>query len=134
MIRQAVAVLVMAIASPAVAQGRAPTPEFLVKANFQEIMARRFVDICDGIAFEHNGYQRHIRATLAQFSDRKINTRNLKNRYAPVPSSRYQRYVDAFATSHNLEADPGQIAMCSAARVEAQSRTMIGQMLKLETE
>lgn len=122
------------MAAPAIAQGKAPAPEFSVEMNFQSIMARQFADGCAEVEFDHAGFDRHIRAIIAEFSDRGIHSRNQSKHFAPIDPQRYERYFDAFAQKYDLNDGSPDQAFCDAAVAEAEWRTPIGRMLKVVKE
>ncbi|MDF3512682.1 MULTISPECIES: DUF5333 family protein [unclassified Sulfitobacter] len=115
----------------ALAQGKAPLPEFAVEMNFQSTMAERLAERCDGLDFDHAGSKRHMLALLAKFSDRGIPARELGTYFAPVAPERYDPYFAAFLKKYDLTEDSPQQGYCNAGYAAAEWRTPIGRMLKI---
>ena len=111
-------------------EAKSPAPEFAVKSILQENLARKFADRCPGIAFDHGGYDRHIRKRLADSSNRGVHARNIFKNFAPIQPHRYQRHVAEFSARHGLDGSSSMKDFCDAARAEMASRSPIGLMLK----
>lgn len=116
------------------AQGKAPAPEFAVEMNFQSFMARQFAELCEGLAFDHTGFDRHMRALIAKFSNRGIHARNQGKHFAPIDPQRYEPYFIAFSEKYDLTEDSSHQDYCDAGHAAAEWRTPVGQMLKVVAE
>lgn len=94
-------------------------PEFTVRSQFEQIMARRFSDTCETVAFDTAGGNWHLHALIAQFGDRGIHARTLAGRYAPTHPLSFDRHIEDFASKHGFSVSPESQALCAAAKTEA---------------
>lgn len=115
-------------------QGKAPAPEFAVAYNFQETLARLFAQDCANLSFDHDGFDRHVRALFAEYSDRGHHSRRIQELFAPIQPTRYEPYFEAFIEKYDLNADTPDAVWCAAGAAEAEWRTPIGRMLRIESE
>ena len=122
------------LAAPLAAQGKAPAPEFSVKYSFEETVARLLAQGCPALAFDHDGFDRHIRALIGEYSDRGHHSRQFSRLFAPIQPERYERYFVDFAAKYDLTAESADADWCAAGRAEADWRTPIGRMLKVTEE
>ena len=122
--------------SPMVAfsQGKAPAPEFAVASKFQETVARLLAQDCPTLSFDHAGFDRHVRALMAQYSDRGHHSRRIGDLFAPIQPERYEIYFERFLEKYDLTPESADETWCAAGHAEAEWRTPIGRMLKIENE
>lgn len=132
--RHLAAGLIVCMAGAALAQGKAPTPEFAVEMSFQERMARFLAADCAALDFDHAGYNRHMLALLGAYSDRGHSTRRIGDLFAPPQAERFDPHFAAFLKKYDLRADSPVAAFCEAGVAEAEWRTPMGQMLKVKAE
>ncbi len=122
------ALLLCLWASAAAAQTKVPAPEFLVKATFEERLARVFSEACPGFEFDHASYDRHFLAILGKMSDRGVRSRPWP--YASIPDERFEPYVQGFVEKYDFGLESTESEMCAAAAAEHEWRTPLGQLLR----
>lgn len=132
MIRAAAVIAAVLLATQQVqAQDKSPAPDFVVKSQFEELMARNFAKTCAGLAFDPAGFDRHMRALLGEYSNRGIDAREAVKTYAPIDETSYSGNFAAFMQKHDLSGDEGADVFCAVGRVEAEERTPLGQLLRI---
>ena len=73
-------------------------------------MARTLARDCPGLQFDYAGFDRHVRALIAQYSDRGHHSRRIGQLFAPVQPSRYEPYFAAFMQKYDLTPDSADAA------------------------
>lgn len=114
------------------AQSKVPTPEFAVEMNFQFRLAGLLAEGCANLTFDYAGFDRHTGAMIAQYSNRGVHSRNISKFYAQVSSERYTPYFTAFQEKYDLTSERLDKSYCAAGVAEAEWRTPIWQMLKVQ--